>query len=47
MALANLLFIVVNEVLDRPVDPGAYWAITGGIIAFILGESYVDGQHFE
>jgi hypothetical protein len=47
MALANLLFIVVNEVLDRPVDPGAYWAITGGIIAFILGESYVDGQHYD
>jgi hypothetical protein len=37
----------VNEVLERPIDPGAYWAITGGIIAYILGEAYVDGQHFD
>ena len=44
MALANLIFIVVNEVLGAPVDREAYFAITGGIIAFICGESYVDGQ---
>lgn len=45
MAVANLIFIIVNEVLERPVDPGAYWAITGGIIAYILGEAYTDASH--
>jgi len=47
LALANFIFVIINELLDRPIDPNAYWAVTGGIIAFILGESYVDGQHFE
>lgn len=44
LALANFLFIVVNEVFGAPIDREAYFAITGGIIAFIAGESYVDGQ---
>jgi len=44
LALANFLFIVINEVLGAPIDREAYFAITGGIIAFICGESYVDGQ---
>ncbi|MFA7468928.1 MAG: hypothetical protein WCY82_11800 [Desulfotomaculaceae bacterium] len=44
VALANFLFIVINEILGAPVDREAYFAITGGIIAFIAGESYVDGQ---
>ena len=44
LALFNLIFITINEVLKQPIDPGAYWAVTGGIIAFILGESYIDGQ---
>ena len=44
LAVANVLFILVNEVLQQPVDPDAYWAITGGIIAFIVGESYIDGK---
>jgi len=44
LALANFLFIVINEVLGAPIDREAYFAITGGIIAFICGESYVDGK---
>lgn len=44
LALFNFVFIVINEVLQRPIDANAYYAITGGIIAFIVGESYVDGQ---
>jgi len=47
LAVANLIFIIINEVLERPIDQGAYWAITGGVIAYILGESYVDGQHLD
>jgi len=34
MAVANLIFIIVNEVLERPIDPGAYWAITDCNINF-------------
>ena len=44
LALANVIFIVLNEGMMQPVDPEAYWAITGGVIAFILGESYIDGK---
>ena len=44
LAVANVLFILLNEVFMQPVDPEAYWAITGGVIAFIVGESYIDGQ---
>ena len=44
LALANFIFIVINEVLGAPIDRDAYFAITGGVIAFIAGESYVDGQ---
>ena len=45
MALANFIFVTLNEILGAPVDREAYYAITGGMIAFILGESYVDGKH--
>ena len=41
-ALANFVFIAVNELSGTPVDREAYFAITGGIIAFIAGESAVD-----
>ena len=44
LAIFNLIFIVINEIMQRPIDADAYYAITGGIIAFILGESYVDAK---
>ncbi|MEW6540583.1 MAG: hypothetical protein AB1402_03060 [Bacillota bacterium] len=44
VALANFGFVVLNEILGAPVDREAYFAITGGVIAFIVGESYVDGK---
>ena len=44
VALANFAFVTLNEILGTPVDREAYFAITGGAIAFIAGESYVDGQ---
>jgi len=44
LAVANVLFIFINEILQQPIDPEAYWAVTGGLIAFIVGESYVDGK---
>ena len=42
MALANFIFIATNELSGTPIDREAYFAITGGIIAFIAGESAVD-----
>ena len=45
MVVANFIFILINEILECPIDPGAYWAITGGIIAFVLGEAYTDANH--
>lgn len=44
LALANFIFVVLNEVAGCPVDREAYFAITGGVIAWVFGESYVDGQ---
>lgn len=44
LALANFIFVAVNELAGTPIDREAYYAVTGGLIAFILGESYVDGK---
>ena len=44
-AVANVIFIFTNEVYGAPICRDAYWAVTGGLIAFVLGERYVDGQH--
>jgi len=43
-ALASAVFIIINEGLGAPVNREAYAWISGTIIAFILGESYVDGK---
>ncbi len=44
LALANFIFVAVNELSGSPIDREAYYAVTGGLIAFIVGESYVDGK---
>ena len=46
-ALFSAIFIVLNEGLGAPIDRDAYGWLTGVIIAFILGESYVDGKAAE
>lgn len=43
-ALASAIFIIINEGMGTPIDREAYGWISGTIIAFILGESYVDGK---
>ena len=43
-ALANFIFVVINEVLGAPIARESYFAITGGVIAWITGESYIDGK---
>ena len=47
LALANFIFVAVNELSGTPIDREAYLAVAGGLIAFILGESYVDGKAAE
>lgn len=46
-ALFSAIFIVLNEGLGAPIDRDAYGWLTGVIVAFILGESYVDGKAAE
>lgn len=43
-ALFSAIFIILNEGLGTPIDREAYAWVTGVIIAFILGESYVDAN---
>jgi len=43
-ALANALFIVINEGLGVPISREAYGWITGAIISFIVTEGYVDSK---
>lgn len=43
-AFFNFLFVVINELSGTPVSRESYFAVTGGIIAFITGEAYVDGK---
>lgn len=44
LAVFNLIFVILNEVLQAPVDRQAYLAVTGGIVAYIAGEGYVDAH---
>ena len=44
LALANFVFVAANELSGTPISRDAYFAITGAIIAWICGESYIDGQ---
>lgn len=44
MAVATALLIVFNEGLDLGIPPDAYGWFVGVVIAWILGESYVDGR---
>lgn len=44
LALINFIFVAINEISGTPIDREAYFAVTGGMVAFILGESYVDGE---
>lgn len=44
LALAAALLIVLNEGLGLGVDPDAYGWIVSVVVAWILGESYIDGK---
>lgn len=44
MAVAAALLIVLNEGLGLGIPPDAYGWFVGVVVAWILGESYVDGK---
>ena len=44
MALASALLIVFNEGLGWGIPPESYAWFVGVVVAWILGESYVDGR---
>lgn len=44
MALATMLLIILNEMIGLNIPSEAYWAIILPVIAFILGESFVDAN---
>lgn len=45
MAVAAVLFIGINDVIGRPVNPDSYWQIAGIVISWIAIEGYIDAQH--
>ena len=47
LALTNAIFIVLNEGLGHPIDQQAYFYLTGTVIGWIVGESYIDGKAAE
>lgn len=44
IAIATVILIVVNESLSAPIPEETYWAIIMPVVAFIVGESYIDGK---
>lgn len=44
MALASILLIVINEIAGLDIPSDAYWAIILPVIAYIVGESYIDAK---
>lgn len=44
MAFATALLMILNEGLDLGIPPDVYGWVVGVVVAFILGESYVDGK---
>ncbi len=44
MALASAIFIILNDGLEMGVPVDVYGWIVGVVVAWILGESYIDGK---
>ena len=44
MALGTALFIILSEGLGLDIDPAAYKWIVGAVVAWIVGESYIDAN---
>lgn len=44
LSLAATLFIALTEVFGVDIPPTTYWAIVAAVIAYVMGESYIDAQ---
>lgn len=44
MAVATALLMILNEGLELGIPTDVYGWIVGVVIAWILGESYIDGK---
>lgn len=46
-AIATILFVILTQVFEIPLDNEAYFTIVGTAIAYILGQSHVDAKKEE
>lgn len=44
LAIATVILIILNEAVGLSIPEDAYWKIIAPVVAFILGESYIDGK---
>jgi len=44
LAIATVILIILNEAVGLSIPEDAYWKIITPVVAFILGESYIDGK---
>lgn len=47
IAFATILFIILTQIVGIQLDEEAYWTIIGAVVAYIFGESYIDGKRTE
>lgn len=45
VAIATILLIILNEMVGLDIPSESYWAIILPVIAYILGEAYIDGKN--
>jgi len=44
LSIATVVLIILNEAVGLNIPEDAYWKIIAPVVAFILGESYIDGK---
>lgn len=44
LSIATVVLIILNEAVGLSIPEDAYWKIITPVVAFILGESYIDGK---
>lgn len=44
VAIATILLIICNEMVGLNIPAESYWAIILPVIAYIVGESYIDAK---
>ena len=44
VAMATILLIILNEMVGLDIPAESYWAIILPVIAYIVGESYIDAK---